>query len=119
MNISSLINKSIYGVNFMSNWMQTFDTYVGVIVFFFLISYNTRLSKEEYAQGKADHLGISMRFLYDFLTFIRATIFKLFKPSGKKWYNSFKSCKSTESYQNSAVVPLVVSRRPKTDRPKR
>lgn len=42
------MNKSIYGANFMSNWVQAFDTYAGVLIFFFMIAYNTKLAKREY-----------------------------------------------------------------------
>jgi hypothetical protein len=84
MNGSNYINRAIYGTNFMSNWAQALDTYAGVLVFFFMIAYNTRLAKNEYKQGRADHLGISMRFLYDLLLFVKETIGKMFKSSTKK-----------------------------------
>lgn len=71
MGASHSLISSIYGENFLSHWTQAIDTYGGVLLFFFMIAYNTRLCRQEYETGHADHLAISMKFLYDSLVFLK------------------------------------------------
>ncbi len=54
--------------------MKAIDLYGGVLVFFFMIAYNTRLAKDEYAAGQSDHLKISIKFLFDMFQFIKDRI---------------------------------------------
>ena len=46
MTASNYLVSSIYGAHFLSNWIQALDTYGGILIFFFLIAYNTRLCKQ-------------------------------------------------------------------------
>lgn len=83
MHLANHTISTIYGANFLSNWVQTIDTYVGIVVFLFSVAYNARLSREEYEQGRADHLAISIRFFKDFFAFIKRVIISMFKSSTK------------------------------------
>jgi len=71
---SNYFISCIYGEHFLSNWVQAIDTYGGIVVFFLMIAYNTRLCRLEYEAGRADHLGISMRFLSDCLVFVKRAL---------------------------------------------
>jgi hypothetical protein len=85
MGASNYLISSIYGEHFISTWVQAIDTYGGVILFFFMIAYNTRLCKQEYDAGRADHLAISMRFLYDFMVYLKKILLSVVRAAiGRK-----------------------------------
>lgn len=63
MQLIGLASAIVLGPNFLSQLIFAMDNYVGIVLMFGLIGYDTHVAIKEFEKGNVDHLEVSIRFL--------------------------------------------------------